>query len=230
MINLYLIFLLGLLGSLHCISMCGPLVFLMGFKGKSGNALKNALIYHGARILVYSLMGAIVGGLMYGLNWYGFTQIASWVMGSIFLLVGLAFVLKINFLLQPVIQFSSKWTSLFNQKSTWKKYLIAGSLNGLLPCGLVYVALSSSTLTNNYTEGALTMFVFGLGTLPSLLFGSVFSNWIKNKISFIKNTWLISLSYVLIGLLLILRGSNLGIPYLSPKQNPHNHEIKCCKP
>lgn len=230
MINLYLIFLLGLLGSLHCISMCGPLVFLMGFKGKSGNALKNALIYHGARILVYSLMGAIVGGLMYGLNWYGFTQIASWVMGSIFLLVGLAFVLKINFLLQPVIQFSSKWTSLFNQKSTWKKYLIAGSLNGLLPCGLVYVALSSSTLTNNYTEGALTMFVFGLGTLPSLLFGSVFSNWIKNKISFIKNTWLISLSYILIGLLLILRGSNLGIPYLSPKQNPHNHEIKCCKP
>ncbi len=230
MINLYLIFLLGLLGSLHCISMCGPLVFLMGFKGKSGNALKNALIYHGARILVYSLMGAIVGGLMYGLNWYGFTQIASWVMGSIFLLVGLAFVLKINFLLQPVIQFSSKWTSLFNQKSTWKKYLLAGTLNGLLPCGLVYVALSSSTLTNNYTEGALTMFVFGVGTLPSLLFGSVFSNWIKNKISFIKNTWLISLSYVLIGLLLILRGSNLGIPYLSPKQNPHNHEIKCCKP
>ena len=230
MINLYLIFLLGLLGSLHCISMCGPLVFLMGFKGKSGNALKNALIYHGARILVYSLMGAIVGGLMYGLNWYGFTQIASWIMGSIFLLVGLAFVLKINFLLQPVIQFSSKWTSLFNQKSTWKKYLIAGTLNGLLPCGLVYVALSSSTLTNNYTEGALTMLVFGLGTLPSLLFGSVFSNWIKNKISFIKNTWLISLSYVLIGLLLILRGSNLGIPYLSPKQNPHNHEIKCCKP
>ena len=230
MINLYLIFLLGLLGSLHCISMCGPLVFLMGFKGKSGNALKNALIYHGARILVYSLMGAIVGGLMYSLNWYGFTQIASWVMGSIFLLVGLAFVLKINFLLQPVIQFSSKWTSLFNQKSTWKKYLIAGTLNGLLPCGLVYVALSSSTLTNNYTEGALTMLVFGLGTLPSLLFGSVFSNWIKNKISFIKNTWLISLSYVLIGLLLILRGSNLGIPYLSPKQNPHNHEIKCCKP
>ena len=194
------------------------------------HALKNALIYHGARILVYSLMGAIVGGLMYGLNWYGFTQIASWVMGSIFLLVGLAFVLKINFLLQPVIQFSSKWTSLFNQKSTWKKYLLAGTLNGLLPCGLVYVALSSSTLTNNYTEGALTMFVFGLGTLPSLLFGSVFSNWIKNKISFIKNTWLISLSYVLIGLLLILRGSNLGIPYLSPKQNPHNHEIKCCKP
>jgi len=230
MINLYLIFLLGLLGSLHCISMCGPLVFLMGFKGKSGNALKNALIYHGARILVYSLMGAIVGGLMYGLNWYGFTQIASWFMGSIFLLVGLAFVLKINFLLQPVIQFSSKWTSLFNQKSTWKKYLLAGTLNGLLPCGLVYVALSSSTLTNNYTEGALTMLVFGLGTLPSLLFGSVFSNWIKNKISFIKNTWLISLSYVLIGLLLILRGSNLGIPYLSPKQNPHNHEIKCCKP
>jgi sulfite exporter TauE/SafE len=230
MINLYLIFLLGLLGSLHCISMCGPLVFLMGFKGKSGNALKNALIYHGARILVYSLMGAIVGGLMYSLNWYGFTQIASWVMGSIFLLVGLAFVLKIKFLLQPVIQFSSKWTSLFNQKSTWKKYLLAGTLNGLLPCGLVYVALSSSTLTHNYTEGALTMFVFGLGTLPSLLFGSVCSNWVKNKISFIKNTWLISFSYVLIGLLLILRGSNLGIPYLSPKQNPHNHEIKCCKP
>ena len=230
MINLYLIFLLGLLGSLHCVTMCGPLVFLMGFKGKSGNALKNVSIYHGARILVYSLMGALVGGLMYGLNWYGFTQIASWILGSVFLLIGLAFIFKLKFLLYPVINLSYKWTNLFNQKSTWKKYLFAGTLNGLLPCGLVYVGLSSSTLTNNYLDGALNMLIFGLGTLPSLLFGTVFSSWIKNKISIFKRAWLFSFGYVLIGVILMLRGSNLGIRYLSPNQNPHNHEIKCCVP
>lgn len=230
MISLYFIFLLGLLGSLHCITMCGPLIFLMGFKGKSGNALKNASIYHAARILTYSLMGGLVGSLMYGLNWYGITQVASWLLGLFFLLIGIGFIFKINFILKPAINLSFKWSNLFNQKSTWKKYLTAGALNGLLPCGLVYVALSSSTLALNFNQGALTMFVFGLGTLPALLFGSVFSSWIKNKISFIKSTWLIAVSYVVIGLLLIIRGSNLGIPYLSPKQNPQNLEVKCCKP
>ena len=88
-------------------------------------------------------------------------------------------------------------------------------LNGLLPCGLVYMAIAGAIGTGGIVEGSLYMFLFGLGTIPMLLAislaGNILSLTVRNNIN-----KLIPVLVVIVGLLFILRGLSLGIPYLSP--------------
>jgi sulfite exporter TauE/SafE len=105
---------------------------------------------------------------------------------------------------------------IFLQKRTFPTIVILGAANGLLPCGLVYIAGTASAATGHLTNAALYMFVFGLGTLPMLfgmsLFGAAFSRHL-HRFHFNR---LVPVAVGLVALSLILRGLALGIPYLSP--------------
>ena len=90
-----------------------------------------------------------------------------------------------------------------------------GILNGFLPCGVVYLALSGAMATGNVFEGIGFMILFGLGTFPAMMAVSMVKNWIKPGFfpGFQKILW--GMAIIFAGLL-IIRGLGLGIPYLSP--------------
>lgn len=102
-----------------------------------------------------------------------------------------------------------------------------GLLNGLLPCGLVYVAIAAALATMSSLNAMLLMFSFGIGTIPVMaglmIFGHLISINIRQKINR-------SVPYFvgLMAVMLILRGMNLGIPYLSPKLEKESTEVSCC--
>ncbi len=218
---------LGLSGSLHCIGMCGPLVMRLPF-AQSKNQLVSVLFYHIGKAITYGALGMTAG-----LLGKGFTMI-KWQQG-LSILAGV-FLLAITFF--PVLKnrFSSgsMVSKLFQQlqQSMLSKngpvyFILFGMINGLLPCGLVYAALAGAMVSGSVLSGAMFMVLFGLGTIPSLSALIYF----KNKISlsaqrvFSRSTFYISL---IVGILLVVRGMNLGIPYVSPSFDPVKKEMNCC--
>lgn len=102
-----------------------------------------------------------------------------------------------------------------------------GLLNGLLPCSMVYMALAGAIATGEALKGAGFMFVFGLGTLPAMWSVSIFSGLIRQELR-IKARKLYPAVMAVIGILLILRGLNLDIPYISPALHlSHSNPIEC---
>ncbi len=205
---------LGLLGGLHCITMCGPIA---AFLHKNNSLKMSSVLYNGGRIITYILLGLSVGFLGEGLAIFGYQQIISIISG----------ILVIFFVLIPQL---SKWTSGFGTankvivllrdkllsitktKSPFT-YLGLGILNGALPCGLVYMALVSSFNTGDSLSAGILMAGFGLGTSPLMtvimMGGMAFINKVKIK-------RLVPALTVAIGLFLIVRGMALDIPYISP--------------
>jgi sulfite exporter TauE/SafE len=115
-------------------------------------------------------------------------------------------------------------------KSPFKPFLL-GVLNGLLPCGMVYTALITSLLTGSMISGSLSMILFGIGTYPTMILLMYFTQKTATRFRSKLNRFLpIILSIV--GLLIVLRGLNLNIPYLSPQatfsEEKNNIEVKSC--
>ncbi|WMJ73160.1 sulfite exporter TauE/SafE family protein [Cytophagaceae bacterium ABcell3] len=117
-------------------------------------------------------------------------------------------------------------TRVFNNGS-YPGLMFTGILNGFLPCGLVYMALAGSMATGGMISGSLFMAAFGLGTLPVMmavsLGGAFASESIKSKIR-----KAVPAMMVVMGLVLILRGLNLGIPYVSPAVGAEGQEVHSC--
>lgn len=126
--------------------------------------------------------------------------------------------------------FSKTFKRLFDSGSQ-VSLLGIGILNGFLPCGLVYVALAGAVASETALNGAIYMFLFGLGTYPLMFVLSLGRAWkgLQQRLAMRK---LIPWMAAVIGILFIVRGMNLGIPYLSPKmtQNHHQTEVECCHP
>jgi sulfite exporter TauE/SafE len=100
---------------------------------------------------------------------------------------------------------------------TFSSLFFIGMLNGLLPCGLVYMAIAGAIGTGSTAEGAIYMILFGLGTIPMMLSISIAGNMISQTVRR-KINQLIPVLVVVVGLLFVLRGLSLGIPYLSPEK------------
>lgn len=221
----------GFIGSVHCLTMCGPLSMLFSFQGKTVKGVMNALLYQAGRISIYVALGALVGSLMKGSDWLGISQQLSIGLGGLFVLLGITYV----FLKPAGLERSgigTRITKLYGSvvsksKLGAFKYLFAGVLNGVLPCGLVYGALSGTVLTGNTQEGALYMLMFGLGTLPAMLVSSFASNYIRRTFSFFKLKYVMTCFLLFSGGLLLLRGLNLGIPYVSPDFMNHQKASYC---
>ena len=212
---------LGLMGSFHCAGMCGPIAVALPLHGNTtSQKIFGGTLYNLGRTITYGLMGAIFGALGQGLQLIGFQQKVSVVMGSVMIISVLFPKLFSNQYKMDRSWFSvvgklkKKIGEMFSIRSFQSLFFI-GMLNGLLPCGLVYMAIAGAIGTGGIAEGSLYMILFGLGTIPMLLAislaGNIMSLAIRNRIN-----KLIPVLVVVVGLLFILRGLSLGIPYLSP--------------
>jgi sulfite exporter TauE/SafE len=201
--------------------MCGPIAFVLPVNknDKLQTAFGTAL-YHFGRILSYSMIGLLFGLLGKGLYLAGFQQRLSILIGAIMILIVLIPTKYLNkfHLTRPLYQIIGKVKSklgLYLKKSSLKALFSIGFFNGFLPCGLVYMALLGAISTGDLFEGASYMAVFGLGTIP-LMTGAVYlGNFLKVSVRN-KIQKAIPIFVIIIGLLFILRGLGLGIPYISP--------------
>jgi len=220
-------FLTGLISSMHCIGMCGPIAFaLPAIKNK---LLLGRLAYNIGRLFTYSILGLVFGTFGLGLKIAGLQQAVSVGAGILILL----FVI-FNFYYKRIFSINifnfiggNFLKKLFNKPSIPSLYII-GLLNGLLPCGFVYVALIGASATQHYLQGALFMLLFGLGTLPLMFIASVAGQILSVKFRNFLNKFIPALGIIL-GLLFIFRGLNLGVPYLSPKIKNNNVIEQNCK-
>ena len=222
----YTAFILGLVGSLHCLGMCGPLLLAVpGGAGTSAKFLIGRLVYHLGRISVYALLGAVFGIIGQTFALAGWQRWVSIIAGCV-ILIGLLASTRFGLstpAFKVVQKLKSHFASLLMRRDLSSQFFL-GTLNGLLPCGLVYVACAGAVATGHILSGVGFMAAFGVGTLPMLLSVS----FIGKKLSFNhrqKLQKLIPASIALVGVLLILRGMDLGIPYISPAL-AHSHEAQ----
>lgn len=214
-------FFFGLLGSFHCIGMCGPIAFMLPVdrKNKSKKALQ-VFIYHFGRLLAYSIIGFIFGILGRNFVLFGYQQQLSIIIGLIMILAVLIPLKKesTNFILKPYYLFVSKLKSKLGK--TFKKrsidaFFTIGILNGFLPCGLIYMAVLGAIAQGKPIESSFYMLFFGLGTIP-LMTATVYLGQFLNATIRQRIQKMIPFFVVFIGLLFVLRGLGLGIPYISP--------------
>lgn len=234
--DIYAGFLIGLLGSFHCIGMCGPIaIALPAGEVKSFKSVIRKLIYNLGRIITYSIMGAVLGLLGEKIKLFGFQQILSIILGVIILIsILLPVKFKGNFVFLKAYGFYEKnikirIVKLFNSSSSFS-FLLIGILNGLLPCGLVYIALAGALALGDVLSGVLFMALFGLGTLPLMFVATLAGGFINLNIRR-KISRAIPVLTLIFAVIFILRGLNLGIPLISPKmmQNQDNStEVDCC--
>ena len=214
-------FILGLLGSFHCVGMCGPIAFMLPVdRSNTFKKITQIAIYHFGRLLAYSIIGLVFGLIGKSLYIFGFQQQLSIIIGVLMILVVLIpqqTFNKYNFS-KPIYRLISKVKSALGsamKKKTMDTFLTIGFLNGFLPCGLVYMALFAAIAGGNAINGILYMAVFGLGTIPLMTTTIYFSQFLKGKARQ-RIQKAIPVFVILIGALFILRGLGLGIPYLSP--------------
>lgn len=212
---------LGLMGSLHCVGMCGPIAFMLPVD-RTNNVKKfiQIFIYHFGRLLAYGILGLVFGLLGKGLFVFGMQQklsIAIGVLMIVVMLIPYKTFSKYNFS-KPVYKIIGKVKNRLGkelQKKTPDTFLTIGFLNGFLPCGLVYMALFGAIAMGDAIQGSLYMMIFGAGTIPLMTTAIYFSALLKNTAKQ-KIQKLIPVFVVVIGALFILRGLGLGIPYISP--------------
>lgn len=208
---------IGLLGSAHCAGMCAPVIMAVQ-RGKS-HWSKDAL-HHGGRIFTYMVFGALAGAIGSSFSWMGYQQAFSITLGVLMILGVIAWPLAKRFRqLEGVIgRWSIRFTGWIHSLglAPWSLRLLGGVANGILPCGLVYLAVAGAASTFTPWDGALFMMLFGFGTLPVLVgvtrLGHLLSAKMRSR--FRK---LIPLTMFVAGMLLVARGANLGVPYLSPE-------------
>jgi len=219
----------GFFTSFHCIGMCGPIAIALPLKKNTWySKIFSSLLYNFGRTITYGFLGAVFGLLGKGFKMSGFQ---SWVS----IIVGVLMILSVVF---PVLfkqkqyfdrlmysyvgKMVSAFRRLFQKSSYWSLFVI-GLLNGLLPCGPVYAAIALAIVGGGILSGSFYMLLFGIGTIPIMLslnlIGHTISVGMRNKI---RKT--VPVFIVIIGILFILRGLHLGIPYISPPEKmlaPH---------
>jgi len=211
----------GLLGSFHCIGMCGPIAFMLPVdRSSSTRKVIQITTYHVGRMLAYASIGLVFGLVGKSLYIFGIQQQLSIIIGALMIMIVLIPTQtfnKYNFS-KPIYKVISKVKSALGQalkKKTADTFLTIGFLNGFLPCGLVYMAVFASLATGNALQSSLYMVLFGLGTIPlmtsAIYLGKFLNANIKQRI-----TKAIPVFVIAIGILFILRGLGLGIPYISP--------------
>jgi len=224
--------LFGLISTLHCAGMCGPLAMMIPARVK-GNKTLFAVSYQLGRIGVYMAVGAIVFAVGISFSLFRMQQGLSVVLGSFMVVFALFGLLKIQtpqLVDKPYKKIIASF-SYFLNKGNATSALAMGALNGLLPCGAIYIAAMYCATFSNASEALAYMALFGIGTLPVFVGAWLFvSNQLSVKLKRLQVLY--KFLPLLVGVLMILRGVDLGIPYLSPElsQDTPKTEIKnCCK-
>ncbi|MCB9194706.1 MAG: sulfite exporter TauE/SafE family protein [Flavobacteriales bacterium] len=213
---------LGLVSNFHCLGMCGPIALAIPVKSHSFSArLGSILVYNAGRITTYALIGAIFGIFGQSIALAGFQQQLSLVLGALIIImaVGILIDKKTHFLskmLPSKAMVLQQKMGNYLRKQGYMNNFILGILNGMLPCGVIYIAVLGAVATGNILHGMAFMAFFGLGTLPVM----ILMPWIKDLLSIKFRASLqksVPIFLLIFGGILFVRGANLGIPYLSPK-------------
>lgn len=212
-----LAFMIGLLGSIHCVGMCGPLAFAVpSFKKGWFFLVTDKLIYQFGRIIAYCTLGVLIGLIGKQIWLAGFQQGVSILSGVLIVMAACSRIFKLQFLNDNPSFILKPFNKIFGYALKHKaNHLIIGFINGFLPCGFVYLALAGALNTENIQNAVTYMFWFGLGTLPLMFIatlgigftGAMFRKKINRVVPYLM---------LCIGLWFILRGLTLDIPYLSP--------------
>lgn len=224
-------FLIGLGGSLHCIGMCGPLIFSSMMNNQHGNlSLVDWLVYQSGRISVYVIWGILFGFIGTSARMFGWQQNISISLGigilAILILTKLFPQLERKFSVILLTQFwKSKLSSLLQNKIKQSDF-VKGMLNGILPCGLVYIALAGATAVQDPIKGGVFMAIFGIGTLPLLSALLFVGNQMKMNVRRQLAKWYPAF-IGLMAIMLIIRGMNLG-NFFSPALLPGTDTIVHC--
>lgn len=207
---------MGFAGSLHCVGMCSPLA--MAVSNMNPRAFLSRTIYNAGRILTYGLMGVSVGPLSAALHISKFQNIASILLGIVLLLVGTGLLkVKIPLISNGILELTSLLKNHFTKflaKKNYQSVFFLGTLNGLLPCGLVWIALAYALTLQSTFESFSFMLLFGAGTLPVMLgLTSIIPRVIR---SFNFNVQLVTSGMLIVsGILLIARVFILHLPHQS---------------
>lgn len=210
----------GLLGSFHCMGMCGPIAFMLPVDRT--NKVKQFLqlsSYHIGRLFTYGLIGLLFGFLGKGFYFFGFQQQLSIIVGVVMILtILLPKTFQKLHIAKPITRLIMKVKSALGKELKNKgndTFFTIGFLNGFLPCGLVYMAVFGALTTSNALWGGLYMILFGLGTVPLMsivVYAGNFTNGLLRK----RIQQAIPYVVVCIGVLFVFRGLGLGIPFISP--------------
>jgi sulfite exporter TauE/SafE len=227
---------LGFIGSFHCIGMCGPIALTLPVQHLDGVGKQaGILLYNAGRVTAYAGLGVLSGWL--GRQFYlgGLQQWLSIILGGgMLLLIIMQYgfpssrtALNISFYTRPLTRMLG---TLLRRRQQHTLYAI-GFLNGLLPCGLVWFAITGAIATGSHIQGAFFMAAFGMGTLPAMIALS----WCNDLISLrFRNRIRQCIPYAvsIMAILLIMRGLHLNIPYLSPVLPAPNEKViqHCFKP
>lgn len=235
-------FLLGLASNFHCLGMCGPIAIAIPLnRTNNWTMLSGALQYNFGRVITYMLLGALVGTFGVTIQTLGILQWISIVAG-----IGLILFAWRKYLHHLFPRISTSFNTnrflspllgkLFRSQSKLKLVALGG-LNGLLPCGMVYAGLLNAILTGDFLYSSSAMGAFGIGTLPAMLAVTFVANKI-NSTARIRFGKIAPYVLTIVGLLIVLRGMNLNIPYISPKisnkamasesQKETEVEMSCC--
>lgn len=212
---------MGLAGSLHCAGMCGPLALALpvGIANRA-HFVAGRILYNAGRILTYAAMGAIFGlagktvvlvGLQRGLSIAVGVILLAWLVARSNRRIFAGAQEIIPRLIAPVKRALASRL----RAQTLPALFVFGLLNGLLPCGLVYLALAGAAGTGAALDGAIFMLVFGAGTTPMMLGISLFGKMIHAGLR-VKFQKAVPAMVGVLAVLFILRGLSLGIPYISP--------------
>lgn len=231
---------LGLSSNFHCIGMCGPIAMSIPLDRRSNLSIfSGALQYNLGRVFTYFVLGLIIGSIGLTIHAIGILQWISIIAGvGLILFAWRKFLGKTIFRQLPEFKFQRLLGKGLRNilESNWPlKLFLIGGLNGLLPCGMVYVALLNAILTGDMLMSGASMAAFGIGTLPGLLTVAFMANKVNTNL---RQKMSKAVPYLLsvVGLLIVLRGMNLDIPYISPKistsqetiEQPTNIEVSCC--
>ncbi len=216
-------FLIGFLGSFHCVGMCGPIALALPIgKGSNTQLVISRILYNLGRVVTYTFFGAVFGLFGKGIALAGLQRYASIALGVsilIYYLMPSKFKGKLS-VTKPYLLasgFVKKSFKTLTKNGSPQTLFLFGIVNGFLPCGFVYVALAGAITTGDFISGAAFMALFGLGTAPIMfatsLVGKFVTNGIRSKIN-----KLIPVFAIILAIIFILRGLSLGIPFLSPPE------------
>lgn len=218
---IYSAFIFGLISSFHCIGMCGPIAMMLPVdRSNEAKKVSQIITYHIGKLAAYGTLGLIFGLLGKSFYLAGMQQQMSIILGVLMIVVALVpekVFAKYNFS-KPIFKIITKVKSSLGQQfknKSYKSLFMIGLLNGFLPCGMVYVAIFGAIAMQSVSVGVLYMLLFGIGTIPMLT--AVI--YLSNLLSFsFRGTLqkIIPVVAVVIGMLFIIRGLGLDIPYLSP--------------
>lgn len=229
----FMAFMIGIVGSFHCVGMCGPLALVLPLSNNHFFAkLSGAFIYNAGRIVTYSVFGLIFGLIGQTAALFGFQQWLSIGTGALILLF---IIMPKKYKMQSstanctngfFAAIRTRLGRLFTKKNKSSLFVI-GLLNGLLPCGLVYMAVAGAIAAGDTGSSILFMASFGLGTLPVMWTIAFFGNYVGLSLrQKIRRAYPYMMA--MMACLLILRGMGLGIPYVSPKMNAEKEKVQGC--